>query len=749
MAPGRTRVCMTFDLECAEERIVRGRLQPPMDYDLRVWGRFSNLREPLGLPFVLHELERCGLRATFFVEPLGSSFFGLDNLAAIVRTLRDRGHDVQLHLHPVQRDVEWYSRGHLAPPDDLADYSRADQAAFLHRGLALLQDAGVHAGSIKAFRAGNFGANNDTWDAMADAGLVLGSSYNPAYLDRSCHQRSAHARPGLFQPRDGVWELPITCMSGPTGGFRHLQLAAVSVREIADALFQCRSLGIREATLVSHSFEYYFVDSVERRAGRPNRRLRARLRGVCEFLRDHAGEFEVVTAGELAQGISAEPLCQAREGPKGSILRLVPRLAEQASKRIDSAWGPVHHAVRSAFAPSAPDPQRSRTNGSSLHGQNIVCFAKDWAEDPTSNNHVMRLLARHNRVLWIESIAARTPNFSDRRDLGKMTSKLRSFTRGCREVAPNLFVHTPIVLPFPHSLAAQAVNRRILQSSLAILRRHLGMKDFQLWTFLPTVAEYVDQLGASLIVYYCTDEFSQFSTMNRDRIQDQEQRLLRKADLVFATAHSLVASKRRYNPETYLASHGVDHGHFSSALRDDTPVPPEVASLQGPVLGFFGLVQDWIDTELLAWLAERRPDWNLVLIGKSLVDLAPLRRLPNVTLLGRRPYAQLPAFCKAFSVGLVPFRRNALTLHVNPIKLREYLSAGLPVVSTDLPEVRHYAHLCHVATTREAFLVACEQAIAEDTSLKRRVRSEAMRSESWDAKVDALEERVLHAVGKK
>src|SRR5688500_278203 len=120
-----------------------------------------------------------------------------------------------------------------------------------------------------------------------------------------------------------------------------------------------------------------------------------------------------------------------------------------------------------------------------MKGENIVCFAKDWSEDPTSNNHVMKMLSQHNKVLWVNSIATRTPNLTSGNDLKKIVTKLRSFAQGPRKISDNLWVYTPIVLPFPHSKLATSINRSILRASINRLRRQMGMKEFQFWTFLP------------------------------------------------------------------------------------------------------------------------------------------------------------------------------------------------------------------------------------------------------------------------
>ena len=392
-----------------------------------------------------------------------------------------------------------------------------------------------------------------------------------------------------------------------------------------------------------------------------------------------------------------------------------------------------------------------------MQGENIVCFAKDWAEDPTSNNHVMRVLARTNQVLWLNSIATRSPDFTSRGDVGKIVGKLRSFARGARRVDEGLEVYTPIVLPFPHSRVARRLNQQILRTSVGALRRARGMDRFQLWTFLPTAAPYVGRLDESLLIYYCIDEWSHFTGADRGRIVAMERDLCRRADVVFTTSQPLLERKRGFNPETHLALHGVDHPHFARALAPDTAIADDIARLPRPVLGFVGLIADWVDLELIADLAARRPDWSIVLIGKATVDTSRLARHANVHLLGRRPYAALPRYCKGFDVALIPFAVNELTRNINPIKLREYFSAGLPCVSTDIPAVRDYTDpacdalrgACQVATTRREFHDAVERALRTDSPAARALRSGAMAAETWDHKVAELGDIVLRVAERK
>ena len=364
----------------------------------------------------------------------------------------------------------------------------------------------------------------------------------------------------------------------------------------------------------------------------------------------------------------------------------------------------------------------------------IIAFAKDWHEDPTSNHHVLRELARSRRVVWLNSIATRTPKLGSGRDLGKIARKLREFARGPVNVENDLWVYTPLALPLPHSAAARAINRQILRATIRMLRLRLGIHHFQLWTFLPNVADYVGSLGEDGAVYYCVDEWSMFGYLDRAQTVAAERALLAKVDAVFAINGALAEAKRAVNAATFVSPHGVDHALFARALDDATPIPADLAALGQPRLGFYGTLRDWVDLELIAHVARARPQWSIALIGQELCDLSAIRGLPNVHLLGQKRHDELPAYCKGFDVGIIPYRIDERMAFVNPLKLREYLSAGVPVVSTPVPEVVRYAHLARVASTGPEFVTAVEAAL-RDGRATRAARSAAMKDETWSARV--------------
>lgn len=378
----------------------------------------------------------------------------------------------------------------------------------------------------------------------------------------------------------------------------------------------------------------------------------------------------------------------------------------------------------------------------------IVCFAKDWDDHPTSNNHVMRLLARDRPVLWVSSIGMRRPG-AGARDLRRMVRKLAASVRGPRHVGDGLWVLAPLALPLPASRIATALNRRLLRARIRRAARQLGLARFQVWSFLPNTAEYAADLDPTLLVYYCVDDWAHADGYDGPALDALERRLCARADLVFATSEPLAAAKRRMNPHTYASPHGVDHAHFARALDPATPCAPELAGIDAPIATVVGLLDQRVDLALLAALASRRPDVALVLVGRAHVDLEPLRRAhPNVRLLGHCAYARLPEILRASAVALVPFVVNEYTRHVNPVKLREYLSAGLPVVSTALPEVARYGDWCRIGRDANEFVDAVSDALATDTPAERRARSAAMRDETWErrvADIDRVVARVREA----
>jgi glycosyltransferase involved in cell wall biosynthesis len=257
-------------------------------------------------------------------------------------------------------------------------------------------------------------------------------------------------------------------------------------------------------------------------------------------------------------------------------------------------------------------------------------------------------------------------------------------------------------------------------------------------------------MGEILTVYDCMDELSRFRGAPPE-IVEREAILLECADVVFTGGRRLFEIKSQFHDNCHFYGCGVDVEHFGKAHAPQTVVPPEVASLTGPVLGYFGVIDERLDYDLLKRLAESRPKWSIVMVGPvTKVDPHLLPRRANLFWLGQRPYEELPAFCKGFDLCLMPFALNEATEFINPTKALEYLATGREIISTAVPDVVHnFGSVVRISRTPEEFLLLCEEAL-EQTDEERIARGlKLVQQNSWDAIVGCLEAHVSEALEKK
>lgn len=383
--------------------------------------------------------------------------------------------------------------------------------------------------------------------------------------------------------------------------------------------------------------------------------------------------------------------------------------------------------------------EKIETTPDVLRGRDILCFSHDWTGDPLSKTHLTRVLSKDNRILWINAIANRMPTTSSK-DLSRIYKKLKSFTEPVREVEPNIFVMNPLAIPAYGSKAIVAFNQKFLVRQVKSAMKKLGMRNVINMVFNPAAGMIAGKLGESELLYYCVDEYTAFTGVSSG-LREIEEDLFRRSDLVVVSAEKLLESKKQFNANTFLIRHGTDWRHFRKALDETTKIPDEIKDLRRPVIGFHGLLADWVDFELLRKTAEHFKNGSVVLIGKIAVDaekkIKILDDVSNIHFLGRKPYEDLPAFCKGFDVALNPFEISELTLAANPLKVREYLAAGLQVVSTDIPEVRVLEN-CLVGANHADFIAKIEEVLSNPKP--REEISDAIRHESWDAKVGELRE---------
>ena len=367
----------------------------------------------------------------------------------------------------------------------------------------------------------------------------------------------------------------------------------------------------------------------------------------------------------------------------------------------------------------------------------IVCFAGiDWwyHNRGHSEGQIMTRLARRMPVLWVNSIGMRTPR-PGRTELAfaRYARKLKSTLRGLRRDASGMWVLSPLFVP-RHTGRALAFNGRVVGAQVGMVCRSLGMKRPSAWVTLPTAAPIVARRAWQRCVFSRSDDFAHLPEVNVAVIEGLEAELFARADSVVFVNRALYERDGHRARDARLLDHGVDFEHFAAvdALRQDCP--PELRGLKRPVFGFYGALDEYtIDLDLLVQTARRIAPASLLLIGPRQMDVQALEREPNVVWLPQQPYAALPRYAAQFDVALMPWKRNEWIEHCNPIKLKEYLAMGTPIVSVRFPELAHYDGLVYVAEDSAGFLDALGRAAAEhDPALKARRRA-AVRASSWDS----------------
>ncbi len=387
-----------------------------------------------------------------------------------------------------------------------------------------------------------------------------------------------------------------------------------------------------------------------------------------------------------------------------------------------------------------------------LKGENIICFSSvDWGHVPTTKKHIMPILARENRVLFIETYGSRGPNLS-RLHLARIVRRLWNWLRGVRRlpVAGEMYIYSPLNLPWKTGPVAWLNNRAQMRALMRIVDR-LALRRPILWYYLPTPVEFFGQLGEKAVVYHCEDEWATYPGGADERFLEQEVDLLQRADAVFVSNRLLLKSKKRFHPPARYLPHGCDFDHFASATTPGD-VPADLTRLPQPRIGMIGGVAHWMDWRLLVRLARSHPEWSIVLIGPVSynADTGPVQEAPNLHLLGLKPYSELPAYYRGIDVCIIAFASDEHIRYCAPSRLLEHLAAGKPVVSTDYPAAREFpADLVTVVPDTGKFVRAVEEALEQDTPEHRERRRSFARDNSWEARVEEMSKIISEKLVKK
>jgi glycosyltransferase involved in cell wall biosynthesis len=389
-----------------------------------------------------------------------------------------------------------------------------------------------------------------------------------------------------------------------------------------------------------------------------------------------------------------------------------------------------------------------------LEGQSIVCFAPEPWEGIWRNRHqILSRLALRNTVLWVE------PRPYLRQALSRRAG--RSSGPRLRHEEHGLHVYrsprwAPVAGREPLKSLFDALRRRSLLAAMA----RVGMCQPIVWLCRPWQHDVMGRYNERLLMYHVVDEYAAYEVDYVQRVGHErqqalramEQRILREADLVIVTSSPLLEAKRSFNPHTYLVRNGADTAAFAAAVDSAEPPPADIAALPQPVIGIAGVVTEKIDLALLRELAMARPDWSLAFIGPVILrfgqDEMSSMDLPNVHFLGHKPVHLLPRYIAACQVCLMPYRINEWTRHIDPLKMYEYLAAGKPVVSTDIPSAREFSPPVRIAHDAAGFVSAIEEALAlSSVAEARALRSLAARHD-WNVRVEEISEHIAAALAR-
>lgn len=359
------------------------------------------------------------------------------------------------------------------------------------------------------------------------------------------------------------------------------------------------------------------------------------------------------------------------------------------------------------------------------------------ADNRTSSHHIAKRLAANHNLLYIEASGLRKPRATGS-DFNKIISRIKKLFSPIRTPEPGLNVKSLFILPFPSLPFIPWLNKTFTLFTIRQASRKCGLSDKVIvWCTVPTLANFIEELQPKGIVYYCVDDFSALPDVDVQHIVELDKKLSQSADIIFTPSIPMFEKKKKIYSNVNLSPHGVDVEHFSMASLPGV-IPLELAKIKGPVVGFFGLIEYWIDIELVCEVARKLPEVTIIMIGRVTINLDVFDIPSNVLFIGQKPYEQLPNYARRFDVAIIPYVLNQQVFNSNPLKLREYLATGKQIVSVSCPEIDKFAHVVNIAKSNEHFVELVQMSLQEELLSNSKERVASIASETWEARYETI-----------
>jgi uncharacterized SAM-binding protein YcdF (DUF218 family)/glycosyltransferase involved in cell wall biosynthesis len=363
----------------------------------------------------------------------------------------------------------------------------------------------------------------------------------------------------------------------------------------------------------------------------------------------------------------------------------------------------------------------------------------------------MSILAKNNnRVLFIENTGVRAPNITDIPRIKRRIDHWLKSTKGFRKEMENIYVYSPIILPFPYLRISRWINKFLLLGSLNKWIKVMEFHDPVIWTFLPTpiVLKLAEDIPHKAFVYYCTDNFSATSK-GAKKIIRYEQEVGKKADVVFVMSSTMTEYLSHFNTNVTCVPMGIEVDKFLERGRVAEDLP-EMKSLEGVLIGYVGGIRSVIDQELIVYLSKNMPDAKFIFIGPIQTNIEKLINLKNIIFIGQKPHADLKKYLKYFHACIIPYKKDDYADSVSSAKLNEYLIMGKPVISTNLKGIEEFnrenGNVVSIASDYKEFLGHLKKSMLEDNEGLRERRKEAALGNSWECKVEKMSEIIRIAM---